>query len=213
MDNTKFLLKGVFKMFEAVKQSLEGRGFSVTCCNSSAEALMYIDGQIDNKTVGIGGSATVEELGLYDKLALHNTVYWHARIPEGKTTEEIRALASTAHVYISSVNALAQTGEIINIDGACNRVSSICYGHEKVFLVVGKNKLAANYDSALYRARNVAAPKNARRLAKKTPCAAKGDKCYDCKSPDRICRALSVMWSKPTLCDYEVVLINEDLGF
>lgn len=200
-------------MFEVVKKSLEDRGFTVTCCNSSEDAVMYLDRQIDNKTVGIGGSATVSELGLYDKLASHNTVYWHARIPQNKTADEIRALAGSANVYISSVNALAQTGEIINIDGACNRVSSICYGHEKVFLVVGKNKLAPDYDSALYRARNVAAPKNARRLGKKTPCAVNGDKCYDCKSPDRICRALSVLWSPPTLCEYEVVLINEDLGF
>lgn len=129
------------------------------------------------------------------------------------TADEVRSLAATAEIYISSVNALAQTGEIINIDGACNRIASICYGHKKVYLIVGKNKIAPDYNTALYRARNVAAPKNARRLGKKTPCAVNADKCYNCKSPDRICRALSVLWTKPSLCDYEIVLINEDLGF
>ncbi len=199
--------------FDKVKKTLGEKGYKVTCCNTAVEAAEYIDKQIDNQTVGIGGSVTVEELGLYEKLNLHNDVYWHARVPENKTPAEIRTLANSAQIYISSVNGLAETGEIINIDGACNRVSSICYGHEKVFFVVGKNKLAQNYDEALYRARNIAAPKNAKRLGKITPCAVKADKCYDCKSSDRICRVLSVWWSKPMLIECEVVLINEELGY
>ena len=200
-------------LFDKVKMRLEERGYKVTCCETATDAVEYIDKQIDNKTVGMGGSVTIEELKLYEKLSLHNNVYSHAHLPENKTPEEIRTLANSAQIYISSVNGLAQTGEIINIDGACNRVSSICYGHEKVFFVVGKNKLSPTYDGALYRARNIAAPKNAKRLGRNTPCAVKADKCYDCKSPDRICRVLSVWWSKPMLGEYEVVLVNEELGF
>ena len=82
--------------------------------------------------------------------------------------------AFTSDVYLSSVNALAATGEIINIDGACNRVAATLYGHKKVYFVLGSNKIAADYDSALFRARNGAAPLNAQRLARKTPCARKG---------------------------------------
>ena len=70
----------------------------------------------------------------------------------------------------------AETGEIINIDGTGNRVASGLYGHEKVYFIVGRNKLAPDYDAALWRARNIAGPKNAQRLQKKTPCAVKGDK-------------------------------------
>ena len=77
----------------------------------------------------------------------------------------------------------------------------------------GKNKLAEDYDKALWRARNIAAPKNAFRLKTKTPCAEMGDQCYDCKSPARICRALSVLWCAPTGSQYEVVLVKEDLGY
>jgi len=200
-------------LFDKVKMELEAKGYKVTCCDTVAEALKYIDKQIDNQTVGMGGSVTIEELGLYDKLSLHNNVYSHAHPIEDKTPEEIRTLANSSRIYISSVNGIAETGEIINIDGACNRVSSICYGHEKVFFVVGKNKLAPTYDEALFRARNIAAPKNAKRLGRNTPCAVKADKCYNCNSPDRICRVLSVWWSKPMIGEYEVVLINEELGF
>lgn len=75
------------------------------------------------------------------------------------------------------------------------------------------NKLAPDYDSALYRARNIASPLNAKRLNKKTPCAVKGDRCYNCSSPERICRGLSVLWEKPVTGEFEVILINEELGY
>lgn len=199
--------------FEKVKKNLEKRGYKVAVFASAEEAAEYLKKELIGKTVGFGGSVTVEEMGLYDKLKANNEVYWHAKIPEGKTKDEIRALANSADVYISSANGLAETGEIVNIDGACNRISSICYGHERVIFVIGKNKLATNYDEALLRARNIAAPKNAKRLGKKTPCAQNADRCYNCNSPDRICRVLSVFWEKPMIGDFEVVLIDENLGF
>lgn len=115
--------------------------------------------------------------------------------------------------YLLSANGIAETGEIINIDGAGNRVASAIYGHKKVWIVAGKNKLAPTYDEALWRARNIAAPKNAQRLRAKTPCAVRADHCYDCKSPGRICRALTVLWGAMMGSDMEVVLVNEDLGY
>jgi len=79
--------------------------------------------------------------------------------------------------------------------------------------VAGLNKVAPDLQAAIDRARNVAAPPNAKRLGKKTPCAVRADKCYDCQSPDRICRALSVLWEKPAGSEYEIVLIGEALGY
>ena len=92
-------------------------------------------------------------------------------------------------------------------------MSSSLYGHKKVWFVVGSNKLAPTYDEALWRARNIAAPKNAQRLGVKTPCAVKGDRCYDCKSPQRICRGLVVLWEAVKGCETEVVLVDEALGY
>ena len=200
-------------IFDNLKKNLENKGYKVAVFDSANEAAEYIDSELDGKTVGIGGSVTVKQMGLYDKLISHNDVYWHAVGDSKKSPVEIQALANSAKIYISSVNGIAENGEIVNIDGACNRVSSICYGHERVIFVVGKNKLCKSCDEAIARARNVAAPKNAKRLGKNTPCAKNADKCYDCSSPDRICRVLSVFWSKPMKGEYEVVLINEDLGF
>ena len=193
--------------FENVKKNLEARGFSVVTFSTASEAAAYLDGAIDGADVGIGGSMTVQQMGLHEKLAAHNEVHWH-----WTDGPEARAEAARADVYITSANGLAETGEIINIDGAGTRVASTLYGHRRVYFIIGKNKLAPTYDEALRRARNIAAPKNAQRLGKKTPCAVKGDRCYDCKSAERICRGLVVLWGPSIGVEMEIVLVDEDLG-
>ena len=194
-------------MFDTVKKNLEARGFSVRTFATAAEAAAYLNEVIDGKTVGFGGSVTLQDMGLYELLGSHNEVHWH-----WVNGPEERKAAMGTQVYLSSANGLAETGEIINIDGSGNRVASTLYGHEKVYLVIGRNKLAPTYDEALWRARNIASPKNAQRLGRKTPCAVKGDRCYDCKSPDRICRGLVVLWGAMMGMETEVILVDEDLG-
>ena len=188
-------------------ENLERRGYQVRRFATAQEAADYLDGQIDQSTVSIGGSVTIQELGLYPRLSAHNWVIWHW---EGGSLAE----AAQTQVYLSSVNGLAETGELINIDGTGNRVASTLYGHRRVYFVVGANKIAPDYAAALWRARNIASPKNAQRLGKKTPCAVKGDRCYDCQSPDRICRALAVLWEKPLGIEHmEIVLVEQELGY
>lgn len=199
--------------FTKVTTNLEKLGYGVKCFDTAQDAADYLDTQIIDKTVGFGGSVTLESMGLFDRLALNNDVFYHNRLPGGKTAGEVRREANAAQIYLSSVNALAETGEIVNIDGTGNRVASISFGHEKVYLVIGENKITPTFDKALWRARNIAAPKNARRMKAKTPCAVKADKCYDCESPGRICRAVSVLWAPPLRSDFEIILIHEELGF
>lgn len=189
-------------------ENLEARGFSVKLFSTKEEAAAYLNGAINGKTVGFGGSITLQEMGLYELLCAHNSVYWHWKGTPISTGE-----AADAQVYVSSVNGLSQDGDIVNIDGNGNRVASMLYGHEKLYLVAGRNKLADTYDEALWRARNIAAPKNAQRLQTKTPCAIKADKCYDCKTPGRICRGLTVLWRPINNVETEVVLIDEELGY
>ena len=193
---------------ERAAASLEKRGYRVRTFATKEEAADYLDGAIDGTTVGVGGSQTIQQMGLYDRLARHNDIHWHWVGGPGE-----REAAMTAKVYLTSANGLAETGEIVNIDGAGNRVASTLYGHEKVYFVIGRNKLAPTCEEALWRARNIAAPKNAQRLNCKTPCAVKGDRCYDCKSPGRICRGLVVLWEAMMGMEMEVVLVDEELGY
>ena len=135
--------------FRRLAENLRTAGYIVHCFRNAAEACAYLDERIDGRTVGFAGSMTLEEMGLYDRLSAHNRVYWHHRIPAGSTDRDERAAARTASVYITSVNAVAETGEMVNIDFTGNRVASMCYGHEKVYFVIGQNKVTADYESAV----------------------------------------------------------------
>ena len=150
-------------------------------------------------------------MGLYDRLSADNTLFWHWKQP----ADEARVAAAHAQVYLTSANAIAETGEIVNIDGSGNRLASMLYGHEALYIVAGVNKLAPDLPAALDRARNIAAPRNARRLNCKTPCAlSEPMRCHDCHSPARICKGFCVL-TRPMggVGRTEVLLIGETLGY
>lgn len=199
--------------FDTIKMNMEAKGYKVSVFDNKEGAATYIDSQIDGKTVGFGGSVTLHQLDLFPLLATHNTVYWHDEKPADMSVIETRTAATRAEVYISSVNGISENGEIVNIDNTGNRVAAITYGPETVFLIIGRNKIAPSLDEAIYRARNIASPLNAKRLNRKTPCAINGDRCYNCQSPERICRNLSVFLDRPTGVEYEIIFIDEDLGY
>lgn len=195
--------------FVKVSKNLEERGFHVHIFAGTEDVAAYLLENIHQTTVGIGGSATVEALNVYDKLAAQNKVVWHWRV-EDKAAARVEAMQT--EVYLTSANALAETGEIINIDGSGNRCASMFFGHQRIYYIIGRNKLTADYDSGVWRARNVAAPKRAQQMKRKTPCALKADKCYDCKSPERICRGMVTLWGPMSGTQVEVLLVDEDLG-
>lgn len=200
-------------VFEKLKGNLEQKGYAVSVFSGKEEAAEYMGKQISGKVVGFGGSVTIDKMGLFEILSANNTVYWHDKKPEDMTVMEARKKSTNAQIYISSVNGISENGEIVNIDNTGNRVAAISFGPEKVYLVVGCNKVAPTLEEAINRARNVASPLNAKRLNRNTPCACEAKKCYDCKSAERICRILSVLMEKPTGAEYEIVLINEELGY
>ncbi len=196
---------------ERTIKNLEKNGFAVRYFETAEAAAEYLLSQLHGRTVGIGGSVTIGQLALYDRLCADNTVYWHGVY----NTEETKKCAAQAQVYLTSANAIAETGEIVNIDGAGNRVASMLYGHETLYIVSGVNKLTPDLHAAIDRARNVAAPRNARRLGRKTLCAlSEPMRCHDCASPERICRALCVL-ERPVfgIGRTEVILIGQALGY
>ena len=198
-----------------IKENLKNKGFEVSVFNTGQEAVAYLEKAIIGKTVGIGGSLTVKELGLDRVLAKNNDLYWHwsqEQVQQMGGMDAVREQANHAQIYLCSLNGIAQTGELVNIDGSGNRISATAYGHEKVYFIVGKNKIEKDIEGAIWRARNVAAPKNAQRLQRKTPCAVKGDKCYNCNSPERICNGMLIIDRPLGGMKMEIVLIDEDLG-
>lgn len=197
---------------EKIISVLKLKGYRVSCFESAEDASRYLNSIINNKTVGFGDSATLLDMKLFERLSSHNEVYDPQHCDTGTDFIETAKKCLTTKIYITSINALSETGEIVNIDGTGNRIAGALFGHEKVYFVAGTNKLAPTLQDAIWRARNIAAPKNAMRLGLRTPCAKKGDRCYDCSSPDRICSGMMIHFKKMNDIDMEIVLINEQLG-
>ncbi|MDO4552329.1 MAG: lactate utilization protein [Bacillota bacterium] len=199
---------------QATMKALEKNRYTVRFFSSAQEAADHLDKEIDGRIVGFGDSATISHMKLYERLSAHNTVYDPNQSRDNDEFLEIAEKTLTTELYLTSVNALSETGELVNIDGTGNRIAGSLFGHKKVFFIAGVNKIEPTLEKAIWRARNVAAPKNALRYKLQTPCALRGDRCYDCSSPDRICNALTIYLKKMNdVDDVEVILIGEELGF
>lgn len=170
------------------------------------QALKLIE---ENSTISMGGCMSAHEIGLVQALQEGNYQYLDRSKMEPR---EGLLAAYDSDVFLSSANAMTSDGILVNIDGNSNRVSCIAQGPKKVIFIVGMNKVCADLDSAMKRARNVAAPTNAQRFDVKTPCKETG-KCFDCKSPDTICcQFLITRYSRHT-GRIHVILVNDNLGF
>ena len=195
---------------EKTGKNLEGRGFRVHRFASGAKAAEFLVQTLHGTSIGIGGSVTIDTLGVYDRLCGRNEVFWHWK----NHAPETRERAGKAETYLCSANGVSENGEIVNIDGFGNRVAGTIYGPERVFLVVGRNKIAPDLTGAIDRARNIAAPLNARRLNRHTPCAVGEPRCHDCRSPEKICGVMTVFFMPPTsIKEFHVILVDEDLGY
>ncbi len=200
-------------------RSLQQRRYSVKYFDDHKEAADYLDSRIDGKTVGFGDSETIIAMKLCERLSKHNTVFDPNQSEDDAGFFAIAKKCLSADVYLTSVNAMAETGEMINIDGAGNRVASSLFGHEKVYFIAGTNKIEPDRDKALFRARNVAAPKNALKYDLPTACVRHykktGElKCFDCREAERICNGIVTYLSPMSGVDeVEVVLIDEEMGF
>ena len=195
---------------ETAVKNLERHGFAVRVFQTGKQAVQAISQELSGKTIGFGGSVTLDTLGLFEALNQNNDVAWHWR-----KTPDAREKSASSQVYFTSANAISETGEIVNIDGTGNRVSSMLYGHEKLYIVAGTNKLTPDLPSAIDRARNIASPLNARRLHCQTPCALLDPmRCHDCNSPERICNGF-VTLARPTggIGKVHVILIEENMGY
>ncbi len=202
---------------EKTIKALERNKFVVHYFETGAEAVAYLKNRIRNKCVAIGDSHTLLEIGVHDALSEVNEDITDIQRPLPSESFRDTALRTMGRdVFLTSVNALSQTGEMVNIDGTGNRVAASLFGSQEVFFVLGINKITPDLASAIYRARNVAAPLNSKKNKKSSlnPCAILDEKCYDCGSPDRICNALTIYYKKMrNMQTMEIIIINESLGF
>lgn len=198
--------------------SLRRNGFEALYLPTVEEAVSKVVGMVpEGAIVGIGGSVTLREMGLLKALeerGVELADHWEAgkRGASGEEVMRIRRLHLNSDVFITSTNAVTETGELVNIDGTGQRVAAMIFGPKKVIVVAGVNKIAGDLDEGLWRASNVASPLNAKRLSRKTPCVKTGE-CEDCDSSERICNITTVINRRPRSTDLTVILVGKELGY
>ena len=167
----------------------------------------------EGSKVSLGGSMTLFETKIMEHLRSGRYELLD-RYKEGLTADEIKEIYRKSFfcdAYFTSTNAITEEGELYNVDGNGNRVAAMLYGPDKVIVIAGVNKIVKDINEAIYRVENLAAPANAKRLNRKTPCTVTG-KCMNCNSPERICREYTVI-RKPVPNRIFVLLINEEYGY
>ena len=191
--------------------ALESRNMSGYYAKDREEALkIALDLIPEGSTVTMGGGMSVHEIGL--PAALKEGRYDFIDRDAVPDRDAALRAAYSADFFLASVNAMTSDGVLVNIDGNANRVSAIAFGPRKVIFIVGMNKVCDDVDSAMKRARNVAAPSNAQRFDINTPCRRTGS-CMNCKSPDTICCQFLITRFSRHKGRIHVILVNDQLGF
>ncbi|MBP3916774.1 MULTISPECIES: lactate utilization protein [unclassified Clostridium] len=195
-------------------ESLRKNNMESFLINTHEELINKIEELVDvGSKVSFGGSMTLFQTKVMEHLR-NGRYELLDRYKEGLTQQEIKEIYRESFfcdAYFTSTNAITECGELYNVDGNGNRVAAMLYGPDKVIVIAGVNKIVKDINEAISRVENFAAPANAKRLDKKTPCTVTG-KCMNCSSPERICREYTVI-RKPVPNRIFVLLLNEEYGY
>ncbi len=198
-----------------ILKSLQVNNMEAYFVNNKEELINKLENLLTGvSTISVGGSMTLFEAGVIDYIRNENFQFLD-RYQEGLSPDQIQDIYRNSFLvdaYITSTNALTEKGELYNIDGNGNRVAAMIYGPKNVIVIAGKNKIVKNLEEAKERLRTIAAPKNAVRLNRNTPCAKLGY-CTDCKSPDSICSSYVVLARQSKKNRIKVIIVNENLGY
>ena len=206
------------KRLADVKEALEANNFEVFVAEDASAAKQIVLEEIlpktEAKSVSCGGSLTHNATGLLEALKGREGLEVLDVFDKGLSDAErveLRRRALLVDLYITGTNAVTEEGQLVNLDMFGNRVAAITFGPKAVVILVGRNKVVPELEDAMFRVKNYAAPANAMRLDKKTPCA-KTSYCDECSSPDRICNYWSITEKAFPKGRIKIVLINADLG-
>lgn len=208
-------------------KNLEKNKMQPIFAENSAEAIKIIEDMLfDGCVITAGGSMSLHESGVW-QLINDKKYNFLDRSRKGITPDEQQECfkaAIGADFFFCSANAITENGELLNVDGFANRISSIAFGPKKVIMVVGVNKIVPDLKSAFLRVKKIAAPKNCVRLNIDNPCAKLGhcvsllnnpdpDFAHGCNKDTRICCDYLVSALQRQKDRITVILVNESLGY
>ncbi len=206
------------KRLNDLKLALEANNFAVFKASTAIEAQRVVIEEIlptvSVTSITFGGSMTLVASGLYDYFktnSAYEVIDTFDRSISKEASLERRRQALLSDLFLTGTNAVVETGQLVNLDMIGNRIGGITFGPKHVVILVGRNKLVASLDEAMFRIKNYVAPVNAMRLGMKTPCT-KTSICEECKSPARICNTWTITEKSFPKDRIKIVLIDEDLG-
>lgn len=179
-------------------------------CQTKGEALQKILSLLKKEdVVSNGGSQTLLEIGFQDAMKSGGYHYLSPHDAQGAAEKEkVAHEALSADYYFMSANAIAETGELVNIDGIGNRTAALMFGPKHVVIVAGLNKVALSLEAAVTRAKT-----HASRL-----CLTLFKQDY--ASYEELCAAAEIGGSHLVITSrsalkgrIKIILVGEDLGF
>lgn len=211
---TEFTKKYYDKRAQVLIKNLQSRHFNAYYCETAEEALSKAVSLIpEGSSVGWGGALSAQQIGLLDAVNNGNYVALDRdKASNPQEREDIMRKCLLADTFITGANAISLDGQMVNIDGNGNRVAAIVYGPKQVVVIAGMNKVEDSLESAVIRARTVAAPMNKQRFPLQTPCEVTAS-CADCKSDGCICNQILVTRNCKPAGRITFILVREELGF
>ena len=207
------------KKCEACAEALQKNNFEVYLAGTieAAEKLVLetITPALKPRSVSWGDSLTLLSTGILDYFRKKEDVEFIEINGEGMPFDvqiEQRRKALLVDLFFTGTNAVTEDGLLVNLDMIGNRVGALTFGPRHVVLLIGRNKITGDLDSAMERTKHYAAPVNAARFGLGTPCVTTAE-CSDCASGDRICNSWTITEKSFPPGRVKIVLINQDLGF
>ncbi len=202
------------KRIENIISKLEARDMEGYYFDSAHDAVEYVKNLVaPGSSVAFGGSETLKETGILNLLKSGSyTVYDRADAKTPQENRQMYANHTLSDYFFMSSNAITYDGILVNIDGTGNRAACLIHGPEYVIVVAGVNKLVDTLDSAIERVKNIAAPPNAIRLNRNTPCKELG-KCVECLKEDCMCCNTVITRKSYKKGRIKVLLINDSFGY
>ena len=201
-----------------LKKALEANNFDVFVAKNINEAkkttLKKIIPDIAPKSISWGGSMTFTASGIYDALKKNKDMKVLDTFDKNLPAEDMlerRRQSLLVDLFITGTTAVTEIGQLVNLDMYGNRIAALTFGPKSVIVLVGRNKIVPDLETAIQRIKDYAAPVNAMRLDKKTPCV-KTSTCEECNSPGRICNTWTITEKSFPKGRVKIVLINGDLG-
>jgi len=189
--------------------AVNARGIHAELVETKESALERVQALIPPGCVVMtGGSVTLQQIGLEDILISGNHPWRNFKddlLAEKDPVKQsaMRRQGTLAEYYLGSVNALAETGELVFASGSGSQLPAYAYTSRNVIWVVGAQKIAPTLEDALRRVREYVLPLEDQR-----------QKSLGNKAGSRINRILIIEGEPAYLRrNLTLILVNQVLGF